>query len=109
MLNDLLKDYKNKLKVQETKMVKMDQERSELTQTLNHQRVAATKLVEELKECKGKLNSYGIEITNLKDLVKELDNMKAKVDEYKNPSEELVKLRKGSTTCEIAHNERGYK
>ena len=66
-LHDLLKETKNKLKAQETKIVKMDQERSELKQALTHQRVAATKLVEELKECKGKLNSYEIEITKLKD------------------------------------------
>ena len=39
------------------------------------------------------MSNYEIEITDLKDLVKELDNMKAKIDEYNNPSEELLELR----------------
>ena len=92
-LQHLLKETENKLKAQEIKNVKMDQERSELKQALTRQREAATLMEEELKECKEKLSGYENKITELNNLVKELDSMKAKLVEYNNPSEELLDLR----------------
>ena len=48
-------------------------------EALTQQRQTTTSLAKELNECKEKLQSYTVELADLKDLVNELDDMKLKI------------------------------
>ena len=108
-LNDLHKNYKNQLKAQETKLGKVDQERSKLKNTLDHQKVAATKQLKDLNECRNKLKVYEKKETELNRLINELGAIESNMVDYNNQSQELLdlkhKLALTSTWCDNVERE----